>query len=72
MKKSGKCFWDFLAIGALNTNTNKASAKIFADILKEIFFKGNKAATIILPAKGLTESYCSEADEFIQDKGGII
>jgi uncharacterized protein with NAD-binding domain and iron-sulfur cluster len=67
-----KTFWDFLAIGALNTNTKKASAKVFADILKEIFFKGNEAATIILPAKGLTESYCNEAQKFIEKKGGEI
>ncbi len=67
-----KTFWDFLAIGALNTNTKKASAKVFGDILKEIFFKGNEAATIVLPAKGLTESYCSEAQSFIEKKGGTI
>jgi squalene-associated FAD-dependent desaturase len=67
-----KTFWDFLAIGALNTNTKKASAKVFADILKEIFFKGNEAATIILPAKGLTESYCNEAQKFIEKKDGEI
>ena len=67
-----KAFWDFLAIGALNTNTKKASAKVFADILKEIFFKGNEAATIVLPANGLTESYCSEAQSFIEKKGGTV
>lgn len=67
-----KAFWDFLAIGALNTNTNKASAKVFADILKEIFFKGNKAAAIILPKKGLTDSYCNDAKSFVERKGGVI
>ncbi|OGU77603.1 MAG: hypothetical protein A2V93_11240 [Ignavibacteria bacterium RBG_16_34_14] len=67
-----KAFWDFLAIGALNTNTKKASAKVFADILKEIFFKGNEAATIVLPAKGLTESYCNDAQSFIEKKSGTI
>jgi len=67
-----KAFWDFLAIGALNTNTKKASAKVFADILKEIFFKGNNAATIILPVKGLTKSFCNDAQSFIERKGGTI
>ena len=30
-------FWKILAVGALNTNIEKASAKIFIDILKQIF-----------------------------------
>jgi len=67
-----KTFWDFLAIGALNTDTKKASAKVFADILKEIFFKGNDAATIILPKDGLTESYCNDAKNFIEKRNGTI
>lgn len=67
-----KTFWDFIAIGALNTNVNKASAKVFADILKEIFFRGNKAATIVLPAYGLTESYCNEAKNYIEKNGSSI
>jgi len=71
-EKIREAFWDFLAVGALNTSTTKASAKAFADILKEIFSKGNKASTIILPLKGLTESYCNEAQNFIEKKGGII
>ena len=67
-----KAFWDILAVGALNTNTKLSSAKTFADILKQIFFKGNKAASIILPQKGLTETYCNNAKQFIEENNGII
>ncbi len=68
-----KAFWDILAIGALNTSADKASASIFFRILKEIFFRGNKAAVIILPAKGLTEAYCNNAVLYIQEhKGNIV
>jgi uncharacterized protein with NAD-binding domain and iron-sulfur cluster len=65
-------FWKILVVGALNTNIEKASAKIFVDILKQIFLKGNKAATIILPKYGLSESYCKNAKEFILNNGGEI
>ncbi len=58
-------FWKILAVGALNTSIEKASAKIFIDILKQIFLKGNKSATIVLPKYGLSESYCRNAEEFI-------
>jgi len=71
-KNIRKAFWDFLAIGALNTSTEKASAKVFSDILKKIFFRGNKAATIILPRNGLTETYCNNSVQFIESKGGSI
>jgi hydroxysqualene dehydroxylase len=65
-------FWRILAVGALNTSIEKASAKIFIDILKQIFLKGNSAATIVLPKYGLSESYCKNAEKFILNNGGEI
>lgn len=65
-------FWRILAVGALNTSIEKASAKVFIDILKKIFLKGNKAATIVLPKYALSESYCKNAEEFILKNGGEI
>jgi hydroxysqualene dehydroxylase len=65
-------FWKILAVGALNTSIEKASAKIFIDILKQIFLDGNKAATIVLPKYGLSESYCKNAEDFITKNGGEI
>jgi hydroxysqualene dehydroxylase len=67
-----KSFWEILAVGALNTNIKKASAKIFADILKKIFFRGNKASTIIIPKSGLTESFCNNSKIIIEEKGGTV
>lgn len=65
-------FWRILAVGALNTNIEKASAKMFIDILKQIFLKGNKSATIVLPKYGLSESYCKNAEKFILNNEGEI
>jgi hydroxysqualene dehydroxylase len=67
-----KSFWEILAIAALNTDIKKASANIFASVLKEIFFRGNNASVIILPLFGLTESYCDDAFRFISGKEGSI
>ncbi len=67
-----EAFWKILAIGALNTNLKNASAKMFVDILKEIFLNGNFAATIILPKYGLSETYCKPAKLFIEKNGGSI
>ena len=67
-----KSFWEILAVGALNTGINKASAAAFASILKKMFFAGSKAATIIIPKLGLTETYCEDAVKFIESKGGKV
>jgi len=65
-------FWKILAVGALNTSIEKASAGIFIEILKKIFLNGNKAASIILPKYGLSESYCKNAEEFIKSRGSKL
>jgi squalene-associated FAD-dependent desaturase len=67
-----KAFWEILAVGALNTNIKEASAATFLIILNEIFFRGNKAAAIILPKFGLSESYCANALNFIEEWNGKI
>ena len=65
-------FWEILCVGALNTNSKKASALIFYEILKQIFFNGNFATTIILPKYGLNESIINPAASFIENNGGTI
>jgi squalene-associated FAD-dependent desaturase len=67
-----KSFWEILAVSALNTDIRKASANIFASVLKRIFFRGNEAATIILPSLGLSETYCDNALSFISRNNGNI
>lgn len=67
-----KSFWEIIAVAALNTDIKKASAKLFASILKEIFFHGNDASTIILPSLGLSESYSGNAAKFITEQGGEL
>ena len=52
-----KTFWEIISIGALNTSTEKASAKIFCDILEEIFWKGKTSSLIILPSLPLSKSF---------------
>ena len=71
-KESLNSFWEIIAVGALNTSIEKASAKVFTDILKEIFLSGKRSSKIILPKKGLTESYVDSAQNFILTKNGRI
>lgn len=67
-----KSFWEIICIGAMNTETELASAEMFIKILKEIFFKGRKNSLIIIPNSGLSDTYCNPAEEFITKNNGII
>ncbi|MFC2119730.1 hydroxysqualene dehydroxylase HpnE [Bacteroidota bacterium] len=67
-----KSLWEIIAVGALNTNIDKASAFMFREILMKIFFNGNFASTIILPKYGLSDAYVKNAKEFIESNGGEI
>ncbi|MGE5497730.1 MAG: hydroxysqualene dehydroxylase HpnE [Syntrophothermus sp.] len=67
-----KALWEILAVGALNCSIEKASASVFAHILKQMFLKGGNAAKLIIPATGLTQMYCNQAADFIRSGGGEV
>lgn len=67
-----EALWEIITVGALNTTVEKASAKIFAGILKRIFLDGSKAAAIVVPKTGLSELYTQKSSEYILSRGGSI
>jgi len=71
-ENSIKTFWEILVVGALNTATEKSSAEIFSEVLKEIFLNGNKSARILIPEVGLTQLYIENAVKFITSRSGKI
>lgn len=60
-----KTFWEIISIGALNTSIEKASAKMFCDILKEIFWKDKTSSFIILPSLPLSKSFIEPIYNFL-------
>lgn len=71
-EESLKNFWETIVVGALNTNLHNASAQIFAEVLKKIFFDSNLSSTIIIPKVGLSELYVAPSYNFIIEKKGEI
>jgi zeta-carotene desaturase len=67
-----KNFWDILIVGTLNTTAEKASAEIFGEVLKRIFFSGNKGAKIIFPNVGLSSLFVRNSENFLKELGGSI
>jgi squalene-associated FAD-dependent desaturase len=67
-----KAFWDIIIKGAFNTIPEKASAELFSDMLKQIFFTDNFSSTIIIPATNLSDLYVEDAANFISAGKGDI
>nr|HRI48273.1 FAD-dependent oxidoreductase [Ignavibacteriaceae bacterium] len=71
-EKINKALWEIIAVGALNSSLDKSSPKIFASILKKIFFSGNFSSTIVLPKVGLSELFCVPTEIFFDETNNKI
>jgi hydroxysqualene dehydroxylase len=65
-ENSIKSFWEILAIGAINSDLDEASALLFKRMLMKIFFGGNVSSTIILPNAGLSKIFSEPAINFLK------
>lgn len=70
--ESIKNFWEILVVGALNTSVEKASAQIFAEILKRIFFDGTSSSSIVISKVGLSQLYVEPSIKFLVERGSEI
>jgi squalene-associated FAD-dependent desaturase len=67
-KNSIDFFWKIIAVGALNSSVEKASAKMFCDILKKIFWSDQNGYRILLPKRSLNETFITPAESFLKRK----
>ncbi len=66
------CFWDPLAIAVLNDLPERASASLFAEVLRRIFFARERASRLVFPRAGLSELYVDAATRVIAESGGAV
>ncbi len=64
--------WDILCTGAMNTSVEKASAGVFAHILKVIFLEGKDNAKIVVPRVDLSALFVEKAVKFIEERGSEV
>ncbi len=67
-----KKFWDNVVISAMNTQIGLASAELFVEMIKIIFFSGKDSSNIVIPNTGLSEALIYPAENFIKIKSGKI
>lgn len=66
------CFWNPLAIAVLNELPERASAALFAEVLRRVFFARSAASRIIFPRIGLSNLYAKSAARAIDQAGGTV
>jgi squalene-associated FAD-dependent desaturase len=64
--------WAPLAVAALNTDADRASARLMGEIFADTFGRGGAALHPIFPKEGLSESLVDPAIAAIQAKGGEV
>lgn len=67
-----KRFWEPLAVAALNTEPETASAQILANLMRQSFFDGGKACRPMVPHTGLSESFVMPCLNTLREKGTEI
>jgi squalene-associated FAD-dependent desaturase len=65
-------FWNPVCLAVMNENTETASAEMFVQALRRMFFAGRDASKIIIPRVGLSELLVTPAAELIRKNGGTI
>ena len=66
------CFWNPLAIAVLNELPDRASADLFAEVLRRVFFARAAASRIVFPKAGLSDVCAEPAAAAIERAGGTI
>ncbi len=64
--------WEPLAVAALNTRAEEASAELFWRLLKETLGRGGRACRPLAPRQGLSESFVDPALAYLRAQGGEV
>jgi len=65
-------FWFPLAIATLNEEPDQASAALLAEVWRRAFFSRRRDSAFVYSKVGLSDLYCRAAEEFIEQRGGMV
>ncbi len=71
-EKVKRGFWDLLSIAALNEDPRRASAEIFARVLRLALFTSPADSCLGIPRMGLSDCYTDAAQAYITGRGGQV
>ena len=62
-------FWESIIVSTMNTSTRIASAKLFIDMMKIIFFEGKRNSNIMIPNTDLSAALIEPAISYLNARG---
>ena len=68
----GHYLWRPLCVSALNTPVERASAQVFANVLRDSLAGGREASDLLLPRVDLSKLFPEPACDYVRSKGGEI
>ena len=67
-----RCFWYPMSIATLNDEPESSSAQLLAEVLKRAFFSRRRDSAFVYSRVGLSELYCTGAQQLIERAGGAV
>ena len=71
-RRAFNALWAPLCLAALNTAPERASAQIFANVLREAFSGSASDSEFLIPACDLTELFPAAAARFVAERNGTV
>jgi len=71
-EESIACFWRPVVLATMNSDIDRASAKLFATVLREVFLGAEDGADMLLPRTGLTPLLVDGALRQLRDEGAAL
>lgn len=65
-------FWDLMALATLNETPERASADMFAEVIERAFMRTKRDSQMVISRTGLSDLYTTDAQKFIEARGGEI
>lgn len=63
-----KKLWEPLVLGTMNTPIDKASAQVFVNIVRTIFFRDHRFSRLLFPTQGLGDLLVDPAVKYLTDR----
>ena len=70
--RTEEVLWRPIVLATMNADIDQASAKLFAVVLREIFFGNREASALLLPRDGLSSLYVQAAVSVLERNASIV
>lgn len=71
-EEARRCLWYPIAISVMNESPSRASAALFARVLRAAFLGSRSDSAMLIPSVGQTELYVTAAEALLRKRGAVV